>query len=185
MVLVEHDPVITLGRSAAPENVLVEPERLEAMGVALRHTRRGGDVTYHGPGQLVGYPVFRLDKGVVAHVTSMAEAILALLEGLGVKAEFRRSEPGIWVGNDKVCAFGVHVRRRVAIHGFALNVATALDAYALIVPCGLEDKGVTSLAALTGRAVPLTTLLSRLVVAFETAYGMSLHEVSADVVAGS
>jgi lipoate-protein ligase B len=147
-LLCEHDPVITLGRAARRENVLASADQLAARGVTLAPSRRGGDVTYHGPGQLVGYPVVRLTRGVLHHVESMAAAIVGAVGAWGVDAAFRRDCPGVWVAGAKLAAFGVHVSRGVAIHGFALNVTTALEDFGLIVPCGLAAARVTSLARL-------------------------------------
>ena len=143
LLLCEHDPVVTLGRSAKPAHVLASPAELARRGVDVHAASRGGDVTYHGPGQLVGYPIVRLRGGVIGHVTAMARAIAAVLAELGIDARWRRETPGLVGGgadgahDRKICAFGVHVHRRVAIHGFALNVAGALDGFDVIVPCGL------------------------------------------------
>jgi lipoyl(octanoyl) transferase len=128
--------------------------------VSVEQASRGGDVTYHGPGQLVGYPVVRLRGGVVAHMTAMARAIGRVVAELGVATEFRRDAPGLWTNDEKLCAFGVHIRSRVAIHGFALNVTTDLDAFNLIVPCGLVGARVTSLERLLGSAPPPLELLA-------------------------
>jgi lipoyl(octanoyl) transferase len=153
LLLCEHDPVVTLGRSANPANVLASRADLARRGVDLHAASRGGDVTYHGPGQLVGYPIVRLRGGVVEHVTAMARAIAGVLRELGIDARWRRETPGLWVDDNsgragaKICAFGVHVHRRVTIHGFALNVAGALDGFNLIVPCGLQASRTTSIAA--------------------------------------
>jgi lipoate-protein ligase B len=146
LLLLEHDPVITLGRFADASHVLLDEAALAARGIERVASSRGGDVTYHGPGQLVAYPVVRLERGVVAHVAAMAQAVIEVLGARGIDAAFRRERPGVWVGARKICAFGVHVRRRVAIHGLALNVTTPLERYAAIVPCGLRDAGVTSIA---------------------------------------
>ena len=148
LLFCEHDPVITRGRSALVTNILAPAAELERRGVSVAQASRGGDVTYHGPGQLVGYPVVRLRGGVVDHMTAMARAIARVLAELGVATEFRRAAPGLWTNDEKLCAFGVHIRSRVAIHGFALNVTTELDAFDLIVPCGLVGARVTSLARL-------------------------------------
>jgi lipoate-protein ligase B len=174
LLLCEHDPVITLGRGARAEHVLAAPEALRARGVAVERSTRGGDVTYHGPGQLVAYPVVRLSRGVVAHVEAMAEAAIAVARAHGVEARFRRDCPGVWVGDDKLAAFGVHVHRRVAIHGVALNVSTALDAFDLIVPCGLRGTRATSLGALTGRALEPEPLARAFAEAFARAAGREL-----------
>jgi lipoyl(octanoyl) transferase len=175
LLLCEHDPVITLGRSARPEHVLLPPEALARQGIEVQRASRGGDVTYHGPGQLVGYPIFRLRRGLVRHMEDMAAAIVSVLEGLGIAGQWRRDLPGVWVGSEKICAFGVHVRHRVAIHGFALNVSTALDAFATIVPCGLRSGGVTSIARLRGSAPPLADLAVSVASAFAIAFRSPLH----------
>ena len=176
LLLCEHDPVVTLGRSADPANVLAPRAELARRGVEVQSASRGGDVTYHGPGQLVGYPIVRLRAGILGHVTAMARAIAGVLAELGIDARWRREAPGLWVGgraneNDagrgvglgsKICAFGVHVHRRIAIHGFALNVASELDGFDLIVPCGLRASRTTSIARLLapGRSPPPLHLLA-------------------------
>jgi lipoyl(octanoyl) transferase len=172
LLLCEHDPVITLGRNARPQHVLAAPDELARRGIALRQATRGGDVTYHGPGQLVGYPVFRLRNGLVVHMQKMAAAIVEVLAALGISGQWRRDRPGVWVGADKICAFGVHVRHRVAIHGFALNVTTPAEAFAPIVPCGLTTGGVTSIARLQGRAPALGELAHATAEAFERSFGL-------------
>ncbi len=179
LLLLEHEPVITLGRSADPAHVLASPEELHRRCISVIHTSRGGDVTFHGPGQMVGYPIYRLRRGVRAHVMAMAEAIIAVLGFMGIAAQWRESQPGIWVGSDKICAVGVHVRRRVAMHGFALNVNNDLAAFQTIVPCGLRQAGVTSIAALLGHACDLPELAERLSRAFERSFGMDLVRISA------
>jgi lipoate-protein ligase B len=177
LLLLEHDPVVTLGRSAKADHVLASEEALRARGIERVVSSRGGDVTYHGPGQLVAYPVMRLRSGVVAHVEAMAEAVVALARADGVTAVFRRDCPGVWVGDAKLAAFGVHVHRRVAIHGVALNVSTALDAFELIVPCGLRHTRVTSLAALTGRVRPPGELAAPVARAFAERLGTAAHQI--------
>jgi lipoyl(octanoyl) transferase len=179
LLLLEHEPVITLGRSANPANVLASAEDLNGKGIAVIRTSRGGDVTFHGPGQVVGYPIFRLQRGVRAHVRAMADGILATLGVQGIEGEWRESCPGVWVGADKICAVGVHVRRRVAMHGFALNVNTDLSAFRTIVPCGLHHTGVTSMAKLRETTFDLETIAERLAGAFEKSFGMKLARISA------
>jgi lipoyl(octanoyl) transferase len=182
LLLCEHDPVITLGRSAKAEHVLASAAELAHRGVAAHAASRGGDVTYHGPGQLVGYPILRLRGGLVSHLEAMARGLAALLAPLGIAAFFRRDAPGLWIDRDngsplaKICAFGVHVRHRVTIHGFALNVTTALDAFDLIVPCGLRDVAVTSIAALAGEAPALEALAPRAAAALGEAFGVSFAQ---------
>jgi lipoyl(octanoyl) transferase len=172
----EHDPVITLGRGARPEHVLLGDDELARRGIEVVHASRGGDVTYHGPGQLVGYPILRVRRGVVAHVEAMARAVIEVLASLGVTAEWRRESPGVWAGADKICAFGIHVRHGVAIHGFALNASTELGAFDTIVPCGLRASGVTSIKRLVGHA-PEPAALARMVAAASArSFALALRE---------
>jgi lipoate-protein ligase B len=146
LLLCEHDPVVTLGRRTRPEHLLVGEQGLASRGIAVAVASRGGEATYHGPGQLVAYPVVRLARGVLAHVEAMAAAVIDLLAGVGVQdARWNRSSPGVWIGPAKICAFGIHVRHRIAVHGLALNVSPDLSAFATIVPCGIPGAAVTSI----------------------------------------
>jgi lipoyl(octanoyl) transferase len=158
LLFAEHDPVVTLGRSARNEHLLVPRAELARRGVDCQSASRGGDVTYHGPGQLVGYPIVRVRRGVIAHVTAMARAVARVLAGMGIDAVWRRETPGLWIGSSKICAFGVHVHNRVSMHGFALNVASDLSGFDLMVPCGLRDARVTSIARLLPRGTPAPPL---------------------------
>jgi lipoyl(octanoyl) transferase len=172
--------VVTLGRGARTENLLLSPQALASRGVALHESGRGGDVTYHGPGQLVGYPIFRLRPGLLAHMEKMAAAIVEVLASVGISGRWRRDRPGVWVGEDKICAFGVHVRHRVAIHGFALNATTPAEAFAPIVPCGLSTGGVTSIARLRGSAPALEALAHTTAEALARSFGLPLRPAVAD-----
>ncbi len=157
VLTVEHPAVITVGRAGRVSNVLVPAEALAARGIDVHHVERGGDVTYHGPGQLVGYPILNLralDEDVVRYVRLLEAALIAALAPWGILAERVRGFPGAWVGGAKIAAIGVAVKRRVTMHGFALNVDPALEHFALINPCGL-GKPVTSMARLLGRAITL------------------------------
>ena len=177
LLLLEHPATITLGRRTNPENLLATPEELAARGIEVVRSSRGGDVTYHGPGQLVAYPVVRLDDGVLRHVERLAQAAVDVAAELGVAARFDRDCPGVWTADAKLAALGVHVHRRVAIHGLALNVTTALDHFSLIVPCGLTNRRVTSLAAESGRQPELAEVAERFAVAFARAAGRPLRRV--------
>jgi lipoyl(octanoyl) transferase len=158
LLFCEHDPVITLGRSADPSHVLA-PERLAARGVAVVRSSRGGDVTAHGPGQLVIYPVVRLANGVLAFVEAVAGAIVDELAARGIDAAFRRQPAGGWVGDAKIAAVGLHIKRRVSAHGFALNVSAESTAlFDDIVPCGLACGRVTSIEREGGGDPPLADL---------------------------
>jgi lipoyl(octanoyl) transferase len=179
LLFCEHDPVVTLGRSARPANVLASAGELARRGVTLARASRGGDVTYHGPGQLVGYPVVRLRGGVVDHMSAMARAIGRVLTELGITATFRRDAPGLWTNDEKLCAFGVHIRGRVAIHGFALNVTTDLDAFDLIVPCGLSGVCTTSLARLGVSSPSLEILAARIACALGAELGTTFSDEGA------
>jgi len=159
LLLVEHEPaVITLGRRAKAEHLLASRERLAAMGIELAEASRGGDITYHGPGQLVGYPILHLAPGrrpVHAYIRNLEESLIRLLERFGIEGRRIGGKTGVWVGDEKVAAIGIAVSRWTAYHGFALNVATDLSAFDLIVPCGIRGARVTSLERLTGRAVAI------------------------------
>ena len=153
LLLLEHPPVITLGRNAGAQNIVASREFLAANGVELHETNRGGDVTFHGPGQLVGYPIFDLRAfdpriGAVDFVRKLEEVLIRTCGDLGVVTERIPGLTGVWTQNDppgKIAAIGVHISRAVTSHGFALNVNTNLDYFKLIVPCGISDKPVTSL----------------------------------------
>ncbi|MGC2742128.1 MAG: lipoyl(octanoyl) transferase LipB [Candidatus Angelobacter sp.] len=154
LLLLEHPPVITLGRNAGAQNIVASREFLAANGVELHETDRGGDVTFHGPGQLVGYPIFDLRAfdpriGAVDFVRKLEEVLIRTCGDLGVVTERIAGLTGVWTQNEvpgKIAAIGVHISRAVTSHGFALNVNTNLDYFKLIVPCGISDKSVTSLA---------------------------------------
>jgi lipoate-protein ligase B len=150
LLFVEHPHVLTLGRNARQTNVLSAPERLRELGIEVVEIDRGGDVTYHGPGQIVGYPIFDLrewKRDVVAYVRALESAVIAALERFGVRGERDASATGVWVNGAKVCAIGVHISRWVTTHGFALNHTTDLTYFQHIVPCGLT-RPVTSLRRL-------------------------------------
>ena len=135
-------------------------------------------MTFHGPGQLVGYPVLRMRDGVRAHVAAMGEVIIGVLSELGIAAHWRQSHPGIWVGDEKICAVGVHSRRGVAIHGFALNVSIDLRNFAAIIPCGLRGVGVTSIAAVLGAAPTMDEMAEKAARAFERSFGIHMERIS-------
>ncbi|MHC4983977.1 MAG: lipoyl(octanoyl) transferase LipB [Planctomycetota bacterium] len=157
LLLVEHDPpVITLGRSAKDEHIRVSADELRRAGIEVRETTRGGDVTYHAPGQLVGYPIIRLDlhgRDVRGYLRDLEEALIRTVGRFGIAAGRRQGLTGVWVGREKLAAIGVAVRKWVTYHGFALNVAPEMSGFEKIVPCGLVDYDVTSMARLLGRQI--------------------------------
>ena len=167
LVLVEHDPpVITLGRGADAAHVTASRERLAREGVEIHESARGGDVTYHGPGQLVAYPILRLDlhgRDVHRYLRDLEEVLIRVLARLGLEGSRAGGMTGVWVGAEKVAAIGVAISRWVTWHGVAINVDTNLDHFDLIVPCGIRGRGVTSLARLLGRPMRVAEVTPHLV----------------------
>jgi lipoyl(octanoyl) transferase len=160
LLLVEHPHVITLGGRTrhAPSHVIATPETLASRGVELVESTRGGDVTYHGPGQVVAYPLIDLKPDrcdVHRYVRDLEEAIIRTAARFGVEAGRQPGVTGVWVGDEKLAAIGVRISRWVTSHGLALNVTTDLGYFDLIVPCGIQGKGVTSLERLTGRRLAI------------------------------
>ncbi len=158
LLLLEHPPVITLGRGGDSANLLASPETLRAHRVRFFETTRGGDITYHGPGQIVGYPILHLGEGnrdVRKYVTKLEEVLIRTVAEYGITASRADGKRGIWVGDNKIAAIGVRIARWVTSHGFALNVNTNLDHFQLITPCGIAGRGVTSIANEIGRAIPI------------------------------
>lgn len=179
LLLLQHPPVITLGVKARNDrsHVLETPERLAEQGIELIETGRGGDVTYHGPGQLVGYPIVDLSpdrRDVHRYVRDLEEVLIRAVATFGVNAGRSPGLTGVWVGNDKLAAIGVRIARWVTSHGFALNVGTNLDHFRLIVPCGISDKGVTSLEALTGGPVTMNEVEAAVCTAFAEVFDRRL-----------
>jgi len=179
LLLLEHEPVYTLGTRADPTHVLVPPA---SVGAALVRTDRGGDVTYHGPGQLVGYPIVCIPgwgdgiRDVVGYVRRLESVLIAALADLGVDAGRRTGLTGVWVGDEKVAAIGVRVARGRTRHGFALNVDPDLTMFEHIIPCGIVGKGVTSLAKLLGRAPTMTTVTDAVTSRFAAEFGYGTIE---------
>jgi lipoyl(octanoyl) transferase len=165
LLLLEHEPVFTMGRNARAENVLLSPEALRSRGFQIFETGRGGDVTYHGPGQVVGYPILELPterRDVHRYVRDLEEVMIRACAEYGITADRIAGKTGAWVGKEKIGAIGVRIARWVTSHGFALNVTNDLDPFALIVPCGIRDHGVTSLSRLLGREVAVDEVARRL-----------------------
>ena len=161
LLLLEHRPVYTLGRSAEENHVLYSEAALREAGIERVATTRGGDVTYHGPGQLVGYPIIHLGEAglhVLEFIERLEETLIRAVGVWGVKAGRDARNRGVWVGNDKLAALGIRVSHQVTMHGFALNVNTRLADYRGIVACGLNDAGVTSLCRLLGHALDMETV---------------------------
>ena len=181
-LLLEHPHVITLGRAADRTNILADEAMRAQFGVELHETGRGGDVTYHGPGQLVGYPIIKLQPGrqdIRRYVRDLQEVLIRAAADFGVEAEPRGGDfVGVWVGNEKLAAIGIRISRWVTMHGFAFNVTTDLNYFRLIVPCGIKPEGghgVTSLQQLTGKQLTLQEVAERVVHHFGEVFNRSIH----------
>ena len=173
LLLLEHDPVFTLGRNARKQNVLLSDDALRRRGFEVHDIGRGGDVTYHGPGQLVAYPILELEadrRDVHRYVRDLEEVMIRTCAAYGVSATRVEGLSGAWVGRSKIGAVGVRIARWVTSHGVAVNVANDLQPFELIVPCGIADRGVTSLERETQRPIPvgdvMTTLASHVASVF-------------------
>ena len=177
LLIVEHPHVITMGRNAHAENLLASPEVLDRAGIDLHSTDRGGDVTYHGPGQIVGYPIFDLRewrRDVVAYLRALEQVLIDALKDFGISAGRKQGATGAWVGDAKIAAIGVHISRWVASHGFALNVDTDLNYFKYIVPCGLMQP-VTSMRAL-GSDASRQEVVAAIAAAFARVFGREIME---------
>jgi lipoic acid synthetase len=182
LLLVEHPHTYTVGRNGDGSNLLIAAETLDTIGAELYHVDRGGDITYHGPGQLVGYPVFAVPAlrggfDMVGHVRRIEQLLIATLAGLGVDAWAEPGFTGVWTPAGKVAAIGVRVARGVATHGFALNVDPAMEYFTNIVPCGIEGRPVTSLSTLLGRPVTLEETVEALLPHVTATFGFAEAEI--------
>lgn len=188
LILVEHQPVITMGRHANQANLLVSEAELKAAGIDLYQIERGGDATYHGPGQLVGYPIFNLRANhggsIKRFVHGLEEVIITVVkDGYGLTVERNPINVGVWYGDSKVAAIGLAVKQAVTFHGFALNINTMLSHFNLIVPCGLVGKSVTSLQNILGEAQDMSRARQLVIKTFCEIYGYLAADRAADRVA--
>ena len=184
LLLLEHPPVITLGAKVKDDrsHVLASERALDDAGVEVFEAGRGGDVTYHGPGQLVGYPIIDLRPDrcdVHRYVRDLEQVMIVTAAAFGVTAGRVDGLTGAWVGQDKLAAIGVRISRWITSHGFAFNVATDLSHFSLIVPCGIQDRGVTSLGRLLGRAPAVKTVEDAVVSAFASVFDREPVEAAA------
>src|SRR5262245_46068191 len=171
LFLLTHPPVVTMGRRATEDHVLFSREDLAARGVEVVETDRGGDVTFHGPGQVVGYPILDLRKrGLGAHtyLRFLEEKLIVVLATYGIRAYRDPQHTGVWTDAGKIAAMGIRVSAGVSLHGFALNANTDLAYFGLIVPCGIEGRAVASMQQILGRPVDVEELMDRIAAAFET-----------------
>jgi len=184
LLLLEHPPVYTLGIRGDEAHFLVSKKKLAEEGVTVYHTNRGGDVTYHGPGQLVGYPILNLrgrTGGVGRYLRDLEEVLIRSLSGLGVASGRLSGFTGVWVGNEKIAAIGIHLSAHgITRHGFSLNVNTDLGYFNRIIPCGIRDKGVTSLAQVLGHSQCLDHVADRITAAFRDVFLCKIRKISVD-----
>lgn len=178
LLLLQHPHVLTVGvKKDGRSHILATPERLSSLGVDVFETGRGGDVTYHGPGQLVGYPIFDLNpdrRDVHNYVRDIEEVMIRVCAEYGIEAGRSRGFSGAWVGDAKIGAIGVRISRWVTSHGFAFNVTTDVNFFNLIVPCGIADRGVTSLQTLLGQAPPMVEVEDLVAQQFAAVFGRTL-----------
>jgi len=185
LLLLEHPHVYTFGRNAKKEHLLVSREFLTKVGAQVFETDRGGDITYHGPGQLVGYPILDLTRhrrDIAWYMRALEEALIGVAAGFGIRARRLNGVTGVWVGSEKLVAMGVHVSRWVTSHGFAFNVNTDLRYFEHIVHCGLRGKGVTSIEKLLGRNVEMDAVAQRLIEEFGQVFGFEMVPVEESTV---
>lgn len=185
LLLCEHNSVYTLGKSARTENILADETTLRELGIQVFRINRGGDVTYHGPGQITGYPILDLEfffTDLHKYMRSLEEVIIRTLRDFGIRSGRITGLTGVWVDPQqpyqarKICAFGVHMSRWITLHGFGLNVNPRLDMFSHIIPCGIRDKGVTSMALELGYAPSLSDVKSALVKHFADVFKATMEK---------
>jgi lipoyl(octanoyl) transferase len=178
-ILLQHPHVITLGRGFHQENLLFTKQWLQEQGIAVEESGRGGDVTYHGPGQIVGYPILNIidQPDLHLYLRNLEELMIRCVSDFGIEAHREPGMTGAWVGSEKIGAIGVRVSRWVTSHGFALNVNTDLHYFDFIVPCGIKQYGVTSLERLLGKEVELAKVQDSLIVHFQTIFQRNIVEL--------
>ena len=183
LLLLDHEPTVTLGRRGTQADLRVASEELAARGIQVVKTDRGGLATYHGPGQLVGYPILQLRElrlGTRDYVVALADALAAVLRGHNIDAEWYEDHPGLWVGGEKIASFGIHVHAGVTTHGFALNVQPELAAFESIVPCGFAGAATTSMASIRGELWILGAIAEAVAEALASVLGLEPHRLDAD-----
>ena len=178
LLLLQHPSVFTIGHSGIVENIIVPKEILVEEGLPVFHTNRGGDITYHGPGQLVGYPILNLRENhlsVREYVWNLEEVIIRTLADFGISGQRVSRQRGVWVREDKVCAFGLRISGKVSLHGFALNVSTNLKYFTYIIPCGTTGMSVTSVSKLLGHEVAIGEIQGNLLRHFSQVFRFTLE----------
>jgi len=166
LLLLEHPPTITIGKSGTLDNILVSGDKLSQQGISLFFIDRGGDVTYHGPGQLVGYPIVDLkqrEKDLHCYIKNLEEVILRTLKDFSINGDRDERHPGVWINEEEIAAIGLSVRKWVSMHGFALNINTDLEHFSFINPCGFSNRRATSMSKILGRDVPMEEVTKSLI----------------------
>ena len=187
ILILEHPPTFTIGKSGSLENILVSQAYLAEEGISLFFTDRGGDVTYHGPGQLVAYPIIDLrdrKKDIRQFVRDLEEVVIRTLNDFSIEAHRDRGHAGVWVNGEEIAAIGLSVRRWITMHGIALNVNPNLEHFSLINPCGFSDRKATSMARLLYQDVPMADVVPRLITHFSDVLNVHI-ELDSDILVGS
>ncbi|MHB1653591.1 MAG: lipoyl(octanoyl) transferase LipB [Desulfitobacteriaceae bacterium] len=187
LILVEHTPTLTIGRNGGLQNILAPRELLRREGITVHEIERGGNVTYHGPGQLVAYPILDLsqrNKDLHRYARQLEEVIIKTLAYYGIKGRRREGYPGVWVGDEKIAFLGVAVNKWVTKHGFAFNIACNLNHFKLIVPCGIPNCKVTSLAKMLGREPDFHQVSEKVKESFAEVFEKELQEASLEELLG-
>jgi lipoate-protein ligase B len=179
LLILEHPSVITVGRSGKQQNILASQATLQEKNIQIVFTDRGGDVTYHGPGQIIAYPILDLNQyglNVPDYVWSLEEVVIRLLQHFGIEGRRIEKLRGVWVGKEKICSLGVHLSHWISKHGLALNVNTDLDPFRLINPCGLTDCQLTSMARIVGEVLPMEEIEAQMLQKFQEVFGFTFQE---------
>lgn len=179
LILVEHNPVITMGKSGKTDNLLIPHKLLKEKGIEFYKIERGGDVTFHGPGQIVGYPIFNIKDGLVGirpFIQKIEEAIILTLSRFGIRGEKREKLIGVWTASGKICSIGIAVERWVSFHGFALNVNTDLKYFDYIIPCGLKKVKMTSMAEILEKNIHIEVVKEVIKNSFAAVFNKNLNE---------
>lgn len=183
LLLTEHEHVYTIGTTGNDNHLLAGSDELKLRGADVVHTDRGGDITYHGPGQIVGYPILDLHGHTLdlhRYLRDIEEVVIRTLAGFGIGAGRHPGYTGVWVEGEKICAIGIRAARWITMHGFALNVDPDLSYFGRIIPCGIFEKGVTSMSEVLGRRVTTEEVRPALTEAFTGVFGMPAHALQAD-----
>jgi lipoate-protein ligase B len=177
LLLLEHPPTITVGKSGKQENILASRTELAGKGVSLLFVERGGDVTYHGPGQLIAYPLIDLRKrgeDVHKYVTDLEEVVIRTLNDFSIRGSRDETHAGVWVGKDEIAAIGISLKRWVSLHGIALNVSVDLKGFSLINPCGFTDRKATSMSNLLSRDIPVKDVSGKFLLHFSEVFDIDI-----------